>query len=180
VIMRIREPKTTALIFASGKMVCSHSCRLLGAFVTLLWHPGLHWCEERGAVQDSCSEGAALLDDCPPRELHSPCFRLQYAMIIKKIGYAEVLFKVSRTILNTGWLELRPLRPTLCLQDFKIQNIVGSCDVRFPIRLEGLNYQHGLFCSVSAFGPVPILRVQAANVPATPPVCSTSRRSSRA
>ncbi|KAG5519779.1 hypothetical protein PMAC_000052 [Pneumocystis sp. 'macacae'] len=31
--------------------------------------------------------------------------------------------------------------------DFKIQNIVGSCDVRFPIRLEGLAYSHGTFSS---------------------------------
>ena len=35
------------------------------------------------------------------------------------------------------------------LQDFKIQNIVGSCDVKFPIRLEGLSYTHGMFSSVS-------------------------------
>lgn len=35
------------------------------------------------------------------------------------------------------------------LQDFKIQNIVGSCDVKFPIRLEGLAYAHGAFSSVS-------------------------------
>lgn len=35
------------------------------------------------------------------------------------------------------------------LQDFKIQNIVGSCDVKFPIRLEGLAYSHGAFSSVS-------------------------------
>lgn len=32
-------------------------------------------------------------------------------------------------------------------QDFKVQNIVASCDVLFPIRLEGLHYRHGLFCS---------------------------------
>ncbi|KAK1263761.1 hypothetical protein QJS04_geneDACA009560 [Acorus gramineus] len=32
-------------------------------------------------------------------------------------------------------------------KDFKIQNIVGSCDVKFPIRLEGLSYSHGAFCS---------------------------------
>ena len=30
---------------------------------------------------------------------------------------------------------------------FKIQNIVGSCDVKFPIRLEGLAYSHGQFSS---------------------------------
>ena len=35
-------------------------------------------------------------------------------------------------------------------QDFKIQNIVGSCDVKFPIRLEGLAYSHSFFCSVSS------------------------------
>lgn len=35
------------------------------------------------------------------------------------------------------------------LQDFKIQNIVGSCDVKFPIRLEGLAYSHSAFSSVS-------------------------------
>ena len=34
-------------------------------------------------------------------------------------------------------------------QDFKIQNIVASCDVKFPIRLEGLAYSHGAFSSVS-------------------------------
>jgi transcription initiation factor TFIID TATA-box-binding protein len=32
-------------------------------------------------------------------------------------------------------------------KDFKIQNIVGSCDVKFPIRLEGLAYSHAAFSS---------------------------------
>ncbi|XP_015371280.1 PREDICTED: TATA-box-binding protein isoform X2 [Diuraphis noxia] len=31
--------------------------------------------------------------------------------------------------------------------DFKIQNMVGSCDVKFPIRLEGLVLTHGQFSS---------------------------------
>ena len=35
--------------------------------------------------------------------------------------------------------------------DFKIQNIVGSTDVKFPIRLEGLAFAHGTFSSVSFF-----------------------------
>lgn len=39
-------------------------------------------------------------------------------------------------------------------QDFKIQNIVGSCDVKFPIRLEGLAYSHGAFSSVSNNSPM--------------------------
>jgi TATA-box binding protein (TBP) (component of TFIID and TFIIIB) len=32
-------------------------------------------------------------------------------------------------------------------QDFKIQNIVGSCDIKFPIRLEGLASRHHMFSS---------------------------------
>eukprot|EP01018_Ginkgo_biloba_P015576 Gb_31321 [translate_table: standard] len=35
VIMRIREPKTTALIFASGKMVCIHSEVLYGMHMVI-------------------------------------------------------------------------------------------------------------------------------------------------
>lgn len=50
---------------------------------------------------------------------------LQYAKIIQKLGF-EASFK-----------------------EFKIQNIVGSCDVRFPIRLEGLAFSHQLFANVS-------------------------------
>ncbi|KAG6399488.1 hypothetical protein SASPL_140969 [Salvia splendens] len=83
VIMRIREPKTTALIFASGKMVCT------------------------GAKSEEQSRLAAR----------------KYARIIQKLGF-PAKFK-----------------------DFKIQNIVGSCDVKFPIRLEGLAYAHGAFSS---------------------------------
>ena len=59
----------------------------------------------------------------------------QYARIIQKLGF-EAQF-----------------------QDFKIQNVVASCDVKFPIRLEGLAFSHGLFCSVSV----------AAGGPAAPP-----------
>lgn len=83
VIMRIREPKTTALIFASGKMVCT------------------------GARSEEDSRKASR----------------QYAKIIHKLGY-DVKFA-----------------------EFKIQNIVGSCDVKFPIRLEGLAARHSNFCS---------------------------------
>ncbi|KAG7657605.1 TATA-box binding protein [Arabidopsis suecica] len=83
VIMRIREPKTTALIFASGKMVCT------------------------GAKSEHLSKLAAR----------------KYARIVQKLGF-PAKFK-----------------------DFKIQNIVGSCDVKFPIRLEGLAYSHSAFSS---------------------------------
>jgi|TARA_X000000368_G_scaffold398514_1_gene368603 transcription initiation factor TFIID TATA-box-binding protein len=79
--MRIRNPKTTALIFASGKMVCT------------------------GAKTEALAREAAR----------------KYAKVIIKLGF-PAQFK-----------------------DFKIQNMVGSCDVRFPIRLEGLAWSHGHF-----------------------------------
>jgi len=83
VIMRIREPRTTALIFSSGKMVCT------------------------GAKSEILSKMSAR----------------KYGRIIQKLGF-PVKFK-----------------------DFKIQNMVGSCDVGFPIRLEGLVLAQGQFCS---------------------------------
>jgi len=78
VIMRILNPKTTALIFASGKMVCT------------------------GAKSEENSRNAAR----------------KYARIIQKLGFSAKF------------------------TEFKIQNIVGSCDVLFPIRLEGLATKH--------------------------------------
>lgn len=81
VIMRIRDPKTTALIFSSGKMVCT------------------------GAKSEQESRLASR----------------KFAKIVMKIGYS------------------------VTFQDFKIQNIVGSCDVMFHIRLEQLNFKHSLF-----------------------------------
>jgi transcription initiation factor TFIID TATA-box-binding protein len=84
VIMRIRDPKTTALIFASGKMVCT------------------------GAKSETDSKLAAK----------------KYCRIVQRTGFEDVKMK-----------------------EFKIQNIVGSCDVKFPIRLEGLAYSHGYFAT---------------------------------
>ncbi|XP_045460889.1 TATA-box-binding protein [Harmonia axyridis] len=83
VIMRIREPRTTALIFSSGKMVCT------------------------GAKSEEDSRLAAR----------------KYARIIQKLGFPAKFL------------------------DFKIQNMVGSCDVKFPIRLEGLVLTHSSFSS---------------------------------
>jgi transcription initiation factor TFIID TATA-box-binding protein len=68
-IMRIKEPKTTALIFASGKMVCT------------------------GAKNEEQA----------------------------KLGF--------------------PIQ----FMDFKIQNVVGSCDVQFPVKLETLATMYSLF-----------------------------------
>lgn len=83
VIMRIREPRTTALIFSSGKMVCT------------------------GAKSEDDSRLAAR----------------KYARVVQKLGFPAKFL------------------------DFKIQNMVGSCDVKFPIRLEGLVLTHGQFSS---------------------------------
>lgn len=74
-IMRIREPKTTALIFGSGKMVCT------------------------GAKSEDDSRMAAH----------------KYERQLRKIG-----------------------NPSVHLTDFTIQNIVGSHDVGFQIKLESL------------------------------------------
>ena len=79
VIMRIKEPKTTALIFSSGKMVCT------------------------GAKSEEDSKKASR----------------KYAKIIRSLGF-PVEFK-----------------------EFKVQNIVGSCDAKFQISLSKLNIQLG-------------------------------------
>jgi len=86
VIMRIKEPKTTALIFSSGKMVCT------------------------GAKSEEDSKKASR----------------KYAKIIKSLGF-PVEFK-----------------------EFKVQNIVGSCDVRFQISLSKLNMKLGKLNSNSS------------------------------
>ena len=74
--MRIRDPKTTALIFRSGKMVCT------------------------GAKSEQDSKNAAK----------------NYAKQLRKIG-----------------------NPDIKLTDFTIQNIVGSHDVGFQVKLESLH-----------------------------------------
>ena len=84
--MRIREPKTTALVFASGKVVVT------------------------GAKSEDDARLAAR----------------KYARIIQKLGF-EAKFT-----------------------DFKIQNIVGSCDVQFPISLEALSHEHDKFSTYEA------------------------------
>uniref|UniRef100_A0A8C6WZ97 TATA box binding protein n=1 Tax=Neogobius melanostomus TaxID=47308 RepID=A0A8C6WZ97_9GOBI len=83
ITLRIREPRTTALIFSSGKMVCT------------------------GAKSEEQSRLAAR----------------KYARVVQKLGFPAKFL------------------------DFKIQNMVGSCDVKFPIRLEGLVLTHQQFSS---------------------------------
>ncbi|KAJ8681259.1 hypothetical protein QAD02_017046 [Eretmocerus hayati] len=82
-VMRIRNPRATALIFRSGKLVCT------------------------GA---RCEEDSFLASK-------------KFARIIQKLGF--------------------PVKFT----DFKIQNIVATADLKFPIKLESLNQMHGQFSS---------------------------------
>ena len=82
--MRLREPRATALIFASGKI---------------------------------CVTGT--------KNTHNASLAAKkFAIIIEKVGFKP--------------------QPTI---DFKVQNIVGTCDVGFPIRLEGLVYAHSTYAS---------------------------------
>eukprot|EP01084_Bolivina_argentea_P269785 458591_1 len=83
VIMRIREPKSTALIFKSGKIV----------------------------ITGAKSEDNAWIAG------------RKYARILQKLDFPAQF------------------------RDFKIQNIVCSCDSGFPIRLEGLALKHSQFSS---------------------------------
>ncbi|XVF14934.1 hypothetical protein REPUB_Repub09cG0103900 [Reevesia pubescens] len=78
VIMRIREPKTTALIFSSGKIVCT------------------------GAKTQEQSRLAAR----------------KYTRVLQKLGF-DVKFT-----------------------DFKIQNMVASCNITVPISLVRLGHSH--------------------------------------
>ncbi|OXB72568.1 UNVERIFIED_CONTAM: hypothetical protein H355_008605 [Colinus virginianus] len=67
------------------------------------------------------SEGSGIVP-----QLHEEQSRLaarKYARVVQKLGFPAKFL------------------------DFKIQNMVGSCDVRFPIRLEGLVLTHQQFSS---------------------------------
>ncbi|KAL7680607.1 putative TATA-box binding protein [Plasmopara halstedii] len=83
VIMRLRDPKTTALIFGSGKIV------ITGA-----------------TSQENCRLAAR-----------------KFTRVIQKLNF--------------------PAKFT----EFKVRNVMGTCDVRFPIRLEGLLNDHARFSS---------------------------------
>ncbi|KAL2927561.1 TATA-box-binding protein 2 [Bienertia sinuspersici] len=117
VIMRIREPKTTALIFASGKMVCT------------------------GAKSENQSKLAARKVSCFAVEafVSVACVRVFSLILLVTVSLMMSVLQYARIIQKLGF----PAK----FKDFKIQNIVGSCDVKFPIRLEGLAFSHAAFSS---------------------------------
>lgn len=83
VIMRMHSPRCTALIFRTGKVICT---------------------------------GAR-------NEMEANLGSRKFARIIQKLGF--------------------PVK----FMDYKLQNIVATVDLRFPIRLENLNQVHGQFSS---------------------------------
>ncbi|XP_075225581.1 TATA-box binding protein-related factor [Lycorma delicatula] len=83
IVMRLRDPRATALVFSSGKIVTTGTKH----------------------------EASALLAT------------KKFARIIQKLGFS------------------------VKFQNFQIHNIVSTCDLRFPIRLENLNQVHGQFSS---------------------------------
>mmetsp|Transcript_18478 Transcript_18478/g.38748 ORF Transcript_18478/g.38748 Transcript_18478/m.38748 type:complete len:302 (-) Transcript_18478:135-1040(-) len=84
VIMRLREPRATALLFSSGRMVVTGT---------------------------KSSHNSSLATK-------------KFAYILERVGFQPQSYI-----------------------DFKVQNIVGTVDVGFPIRLEGVVYAHPTFSS---------------------------------
>ncbi|KAM7505614.1 hypothetical protein LguiB_004518 [Lonicera macranthoides] len=126
VIMRIRDPKTTALIFASGKMVCT------------------------GAKSEQQSKLAARKDlnkltENIPKMFHESLFSSMHELFKSLDFLPNSRYSLSLSLRHGH--HSYGLHMHSDILDFKIQNIVGSCDVKFPIRLEGLAYSHGAFSS---------------------------------
>ena len=111
VIMRIREPKTTALVFASGKVVVT---------------------------------GAKSEDD-------SRLASRKYARIIQKLGFEAKFqdFKIQNIVGSVSCLASRRDAssrdsPRARTPRSLTHAFVPQCDIKFPIRLEGLAYGHGV------------------------------------
>ncbi|POM68412.1 LOW QUALITY PROTEIN: TATA-box-binding protein [Phytophthora palmivora] len=103
VIMRLRDPKTTALIFGSGKV--SVWAEAVGNwFVPDLLAVAI--VITGGTSEESCRLAAR-----------------KFTRVIQKLNF--------------------PAKFT----EFKVRNVMGTCDIRFPIRLEGLLNDHARFSS---------------------------------
>ncbi|KAK1932567.1 TATA-box-binding protein [Phytophthora citrophthora] len=96
VIMRLRDPKTTALIFGSGKVSLNNYVLQHGITIVITG----------GTSEESCRLAAR-----------------KFTRVIQKLNF--------------------PAKFT----EFKVRNVMGTCDIRFPIRLEGLLNDHARFSS---------------------------------
>lgn len=65
-------------------------------------------------------------------------FKVLYMQFILLLAYPDKCFTVL-ILFPFSWIAQAKFT------EFKIQNMVGSCDVRFPIRLEGLVLAHSQF-----------------------------------
>ena len=115
--MRIRAPKTTALIFSSGKH-------------------GVHRARTEALAGRAARKHAKVIS-----KLGFPA-QFKVRMVAQRTRCMDAVFYQPDAVLNLCF-------PALRSQDFKIQNMVGSCDVKFPIRLEGLAWSHGHLLSTS-------------------------------
>ncbi|KAF0686656.1 Aste57867_21498 [Aphanomyces stellatus] len=104
VIMRLRDPKTTALIFSSGKV--HRHCH--------------HWGVHRGQLSTGSTK-----------------------ILQSSTGVLDVVSSFLMTVV----LRIQKLNFPARYEAFKICNIMGTSDVRFPIRLEGLLNDHSRFCT---------------------------------
>ncbi|WZZ64730.1 hypothetical protein YC2023_076100 [Brassica napus] len=85
------------------------------------------------------------------REQLSKLAARKYARIVQKLGFPAKFKVLSYSLVRIQYTLYfsSERRNYIYGLDFKIQNIVGSCHVKFPIRLEGLAYSHSAFSSVS-------------------------------
>lgn len=93
-----------------------------------LWENGVHRSQKVSIFQlrkkHKTYENIYLKASCslfPSSEEQSRLAARKYARVVQKLGFPAKFL------------------------DFKIQNMVGSCDVKFPIRLEGLVLTHQQF-----------------------------------
>ena len=77
------------------------------------------------------------------KSLHINCMRMSHyseGFNVEVVGFEEVWRSIISFLnaLNIFFFQVKFL-------EFKVQNIVGTCDLRFPIRVENLNQMHGQF-----------------------------------
>lgn len=166
--MRIRDPKTTALIFASGKMARARRCAHLGPILGLrsqsLRDRFAAARRASGAASPAClchlrARARCALALTPPHAAggdgrknggHGEACSAQVCPHHSEAAVPGAVQGARRASLAAA--QQRRTDSSLPLQDFTIQNIVASCDVRFPIRLEGLSYAHPQFSNVRCCG----------------------------
>ena len=129
--MRIREPKTTALIFASGKLV--RALRTLGGCACPVVCPD---------TPPRCAPR------CAPAQRQNRWQGWRHASTSRSSrSWASPHSSRCASLVSRDSCGRLTHPTTLPLQDFTVQNIVASADVKFPIKLEGLAFAHAMFAN---------------------------------